>query len=84
MNDKVKIALIAAVTAAGIAWAAIHYSPYQTCARAKEARIIADVEEFGKANPLVTAEAKAAAPTTEKTAAEAKRTAEIACANAEP
>src|SRR3546814_20316689 len=45
MNDKVKLALIAAIATVGVAWIVMHYSPYQTCVRAKAARIEADVAE---------------------------------------
>src|SRR3546814_4795828 len=42
---KVKLALIAAIATVGVAWIVMHYSPYQTCVRAKAARIEADVAE---------------------------------------
>ncbi|HWV60508.1 MAG TPA: hypothetical protein VN034_07640 [Sphingopyxis sp.] len=43
MNDKVKIALIAALAALGVTWIIMHYSPYQTCVRAKQAMISEEV-----------------------------------------
>lgn len=62
MNDKIKIALIAAVAVIAVAWMALHYSPYQTCVRAKSASIIANaqqVQEEIAANAAAAAEASA-------------------------
>lgn len=94
MNDKVKIALIAAAAAVVVAWIVMHYSPYQTCVRAKAARIAADVaemrERYQAAEPVSDQvvpgleDVPSASPSAEETAVEAKRTAEIMCAGGEP
>jgi hypothetical protein len=94
MNDKVKIALIAALAALGVAWMIMHYSPYQTCVRAKAARIADDVaevrERYKPAEPVSNQvvpgfeDVPSVTPSVEETAAEAKRTAEIMCAGGQP
>lgn len=100
METKIKIALIAAVAAVaavtGSTWIVMENSPYQTCVKAKTARIVSDVlavrDEGGLAAELAAEaaiysdEPPAPAPkvNVEETTAEAKRTAEIMCAGAQP
>lgn len=62
MNDKVKIALIAAMAVVAVTWMALYHSPYQTCVRAKSESIVADVQQVhdeGAANAAASAEAAA-------------------------
>src|SRR3546814_18848064 len=78
----------------GVAWIVMHYSPYQTCVRAKAARIEADVaevrERYKAAGPVSNQvvpgfeDVPSVTPSAEETAVEAKRTAEIMCAGGEP
>ncbi len=92
MNDKVKIALIAALAAIGVAWMILHYSPYQTCVRAKATIHFADSEAYNESQREMRkaidrygtistgADDRPALPSTEELADQAQSAAEIACA----